>query len=204
MAKKTFLIKDHVVYPSHGVGQITEINTQTIAGQNIEFFIIYFDKEKMQLSVPVARAEKIGLRKLCSENDVEKAFDIISEKAQTSRGIMWSRRAQEYERKINSGDIFSVAEVIRDLHRNVKNPDRSYSERMIYEAAFNRFVSEASLIKKQEISVFEEEFYKMLKIDDVIDISELNHFDEIDGFDEEANSSSEDDEDEDEEDTIAA
>jgi CarD family transcriptional regulator len=202
MAKKTFQIKDHVVYPSHGVGQIKEINTQAIAGQSIEFFIIYFEKEKMQLSVPVARAEKIGLRKLCTEHDIEKAFDIISEKAQTSRGIMWSRRAQEYERKINSGDIFSVAEVIRDLHRNVKNPDRSYSERMIYEAAFNRFVSEASLIKKQDINLFEEEFYKMLKIDDVIDISELNHFDDIDGFDEEANSSS--DEDEDEDDIIAA
>ncbi|MBL6785329.1 MAG: CarD family transcriptional regulator [Rickettsiales bacterium] len=204
MTKKSFSINDYVVYPSHGVGQITAINNQDIVGQKVEFYIIHFEKEKMQLSVPVARAEKIGLRQLCSERDVEKSFDIISEKAQTSRGIMWSRRAQEYERKINSGDIFSVAEVIRDLHRNVKNPDRSYSERMIYEAAFNRFVSEASLIKKQDITVFEEEFYKMLKIDDVIEMDDLNQFDEIDNFDEESNNNSEDDDDDDDDDLIAA
>ena len=199
MVKKTFNIKDYVVYPSHGVGQIKEITSQEIVGQKIEFFIIYFEKEKMQLSVPVSRAEKIGLRQLCNEEDIEKAFDIISEKAQTSRGIMWSRRAQEYERKINSGDIFAVAEVIRDLHRNVKNPDRSYSERMIYEAAFNRFVSEASLIMKQETSFFEEEFYKMLKIEDVVDITEINKFDDIDGFEEEARPGSETSEEEEEE-----
>ena len=175
MTKNTFNINDFVVYPTHGVGKITDINSQVLAERNIEFYSIFFERENMKLSVPIARADKIGLRALCCEADIEKAFDIISEKAQTSRGIMWSRRAQEYERKINSGDIFALAEVIRDLHRNVKNPDRSYSERMIYESAFNRFVSEATIIKQQDRELFEEDFYKMLKIEDVDLLEEIDH-----------------------------
>jgi CarD family transcriptional regulator len=167
MSKKTFKKGDFVVYPSHGVGKIASISSQEIGGFSLELYNISFEKEKMTLSVPVSKAEKIGLRPLCSSDAIDEALDIINEAAQTSKGIMWSRRAQEYERKINSGDILSVAEVIRDLHRNVNNPDRSYSERLIYESAYNRFIHEVCCVKKISLEDFEEEFKSMLKIDEL-------------------------------------
>lgn len=167
MKNKTFKKGDLVVYPSHGVGKITDLTSQEVAGTIIEFYHTKFDKDKMTLNVPVARAAKIGLRHLCEPNLIDQALDIIGEAAQTSRGIMWSRRAQEYEKKINSGDILAIAEVIRDLHRNVKNPDRSYSERLIYESAYNRFVDEVSHVKKISSEKFEEEFNQILKIDEI-------------------------------------
>ena len=158
---------DFVVYPSHGVGKIAGITAQEVGTLSLEFYQIHFEKEKMTLSVPVLRAGKIGLRPLCTPELIDQALEKIGETAQTSRGIMWSRRAQEYEKKINSGDILAIAEVIRDLHKNVKNPDRSYSERLIYESAYNRFVTEVCHVKKLDYEAFEAEFNNILKIDEI-------------------------------------
>lgn len=179
MTTKDFTLGQHVVYPTHGVGKIYDIIEQKIGNMQLEFYKIEFPKDKMNLSVPVARANKIGLRSLSNKKAIDDALEIISEKAQTSRGIMWSRRAQEYERKINSGDILAISEVIRDLHRNVKNPDRSYSERMIYENAFYRFISEAALVTGQAQEEFEEEFAKIVKVEE-LEISNENDLDEED------------------------
>jgi len=144
MAKaQKFDVGQYVVYPAHGVGHIKDIESQEIGGIKLDVFVIYFEKDKMTLRVPVNRAEKAGLRRLSNEGDLDKAFDTLKGKAKVARG-MWSRRAQEYEAKINSGSIVSVAEVVRDLHKNIDQPDRSYSERMIYESALNRLTNEVA------------------------------------------------------------
>lgn len=167
MSQKTFKKGEFVVYPSHGVGKITGVLAQEVGTISLEFYQIHFEKEKMTLSVPVSRAQKIGLRPLCTVELIDQALDIIGENAQTSRGIMWSRRAQEYEKKINSGDVLAIAEVIRDLHKNVKNPDRSYSERLIYESAYNRFVVEVCHVKNLDFETFEAEFNSILRVDEI-------------------------------------
>lgn len=139
----SFKVNQYVVYPAHGVGQIQSLETQTVGGFELEVFVIYFEKDKMTLRVPVNRAEKAGLRGLSNDGDLEKAFKTLKSKAKIARG-MWSRRAQEYEGKINSGNIISIAEVVRDLHKNIDQPDRSYSERMIYESALARLTNEVA------------------------------------------------------------
>ena len=136
-----FKVGDTVVYPSHGVGQIIAEEIQTIAGSDIMLYVISFIKDKMTLRVPKSRAIKTGLRHLTSSTDFEKAIEILKQKAKVAKG-MWSKRAQEYEQKINSGNITLIAEVLRDLHRNVSDNDRSYSERLIYEAALDRLSNE--------------------------------------------------------------
>jgi CarD family transcriptional regulator len=143
MATKSvkFKVGDYVVYPTHGVGKIIGEETQTISGMELRVFVIDFEKDKMTLRVPVGRAAAAGLRNISSQDEIEKAFSTLKSRAKTARG-MWSRRAQEYEAKINSGNIVSIAEVVRDLHRNVDQAERSYSERMIYENAFGRLVGE--------------------------------------------------------------
>lgn len=150
MAKKTsvkkskkaeYKVGDYVVYPTHGVGKIVGEETQEIAGATLKLLVIEFEKQKMTLRVPMQRAEAAGLRNISSMDQIEKAFETLMGKARTSRG-MWSRRAQEYENKINSGSLISVAEVVRDLHKNVDQSERSYSERMIYETAFDRLAGE--------------------------------------------------------------
>jgi CarD family transcriptional regulator len=178
MTQKNFKKGEFVVYPSHGVGKITDVTTHSIAGLDLELYQINFEKDKLNLSVPVTRAVKVGLRHLCSSELIDQSLDIVSEAAQASRGIMWSRRAQEYEKKINSGDILAIAEVIRDLHRNVKNPDRSYSERLIYESAYNRFVTEVCHVRKITLEKFEAEFANILHVDEVDD--EHEDFDDDD------------------------
>ncbi len=144
-----------VVYPSHGVGTIMGIESQPVAGMEIRTYVIEFQKEKMILRVPVARAEKSGLRNLSDETDLQKVNKTLLQRPKSSRG-MWSRRAKEYETKINSGNIVSVAEVVRDLHKNVDDPDRSYSERIIYENALERLSREISAIKKLDIDASSE------------------------------------------------
>ncbi|HCR86134.1 MAG TPA: CarD family transcriptional regulator [Alphaproteobacteria bacterium] len=139
-----------VVYPSHGVGIINGIETNEVVGMVIKTYVIQFDKEKMVLRIPVGRAEKSGLRPLSTTSELDKVGKILLERPKTSRG-MWSRRAKEYESKINSGNIVFVAEVVRDLHKNVDDPERSYSERIIYENALERLASEVSAIKKIDI-----------------------------------------------------
>ena len=136
-----YKVGDYVVYPTHGVGRIDGEESQQIGGVNLKMFVIAFQKDKMTLRVPMHRAEAAGLRNISSMEQIEKAFETLKGRARTSRG-MWSRRAQEYEAKINSGCLISVAEVVRDLHKNVDQSERSYSERMIYESAFSRLVGE--------------------------------------------------------------
>lgn len=134
-----------VVYPSHGVGEIKEVESQEIVGTKLEVYVIYFDKDKMTLRVPVNKAESSGLRALVNKNDVTKVYQILQDSPKEGNK-MWSRRAQEYSTKINSGEITAVAEVVRDLYKNV-DTDRSYSERTVYEAALNRLASEISALE---------------------------------------------------------
>lgn len=142
MAIKTdFKIGDTVVYPSHGVGKIVDLETQTLGGIELQFFVISLEQEKMSLRIPVNRAQKSGLRKLSDGDILKQVFTVLKSNAKTSKG-MWSKRATEYEQKINSGELILIAEVVRDLHKNVDDPDRSYSERLIYESALNRLSSE--------------------------------------------------------------
>jgi len=150
--KKSFNIGDAVVYPSHGVGQITAEETQVIAGVEMKLYVITFAKDKMILRVPTSRAVKTGLRHLSTFEDFEHVIRTLKSKAKAAKG-MWSKRAQEYESKINSGDIISISEVLRDLHRNIDDPDRSYSERMIYESALDRLSQEYSVAAKIEKEV---------------------------------------------------
>jgi CarD family transcriptional regulator len=142
-SKAAFKTGQYVVYPAHGVGRIESLESQEVGGIKLEVFVIFFEKDKMTLRVPVNRAEKAGLRSLSNGGDLTKAFSTLQGKVKIARG-MWSRRAQEYETKINSGDIVSIAEVVRDLHKNIDQPDRSYSERMIYESALTRLTNEVA------------------------------------------------------------
>ena len=143
---RDFEVGDAVVYPSHGVGKVTAVEKQEIAGHSMELYVVEFVDDKMTLRVPKARAVKAGLRSLCNHDAFENALEILKEKPQSNRG-MWSKRAQEYSDKINSGKIEQIAEVLRDLHKNVEHPERSYSERMIYDLAFDRFLAEFSEAK---------------------------------------------------------
>jgi len=136
---------DYVVYPTHGVGRVRAIEKQKIAGQELELFVITFDRDRMTLRVPVPKATQSGLRKLSSHSVMETALTTLRGRARVKR-TMWSRRAQEYEAKINSGDPVSIAEVVRDLHRHANQPDQSYSERQIYEAALERLASELAAV----------------------------------------------------------
>ena len=143
-AKKTeFRPDDFVVYPTHGVGRIVSIEEQEVAGLRLEMFVISFEKDKMTLRVPTARATEIGMRGLSTPDLVERALDTLKGKARVKRA-MWSRRAQEYEQKINSGDLISIAEVVRDLHRADTQPEQSYSERQLYESALDRMAREVA------------------------------------------------------------
>lgn len=144
--KGEFRANDFVVYPAHGVGRIMTIEVQEIAGVTLELFVISFDKEKMTLRVPTAKATSVGMRVLSSPDVVGKALDTLGGRARVKRA-MWSRRAQEYEQKINSGDLISIAEVVRDLHRGEDQPEQSYSERQLYEAAIERMTREVAAVE---------------------------------------------------------
>ncbi len=141
-----FSVGDYVVYPTHGVGRITGIKEQEIVGMKLELFIVEFDKEKMTLRVPINKADATGMRLLASPEKMKTALTTLKGRARVKR-TMWSRRAQEYEAKINSGDPISIAEVIRDLHRGEGQPEQSYSERQIYEAAMERLMRELAAVE---------------------------------------------------------
>jgi CarD family transcriptional regulator len=145
--KLEFKANDHVVYPTHGVGRIMRIEEQEVAGIKLELFVITFDKDKMTLRVPVQKAKLVGMRKLSSPDIVATALNTLKGRARVKR-TMWSRRAQEYEAKINSGDLVSIAEVVRDLHRASGQPEQSYSERQLYEAALARMVREVAAVER--------------------------------------------------------
>ncbi len=140
---------DHVVYPTHGVGKVERIATEEIAGHKLELIHITFEENRMTLRVPVSKARSAGLRKLASRKMFDDAMAILKGRARIKR-TMWSRRAQEYEAKINSGDPLAIAEVVRDLHRNSGQPDQSFSERQIYEAAMDRLAAELAALDKTD------------------------------------------------------
>ncbi|MEZ5715219.1 MAG: CarD family transcriptional regulator [Paracoccaceae bacterium] len=143
--KSEFRPNDYVVYPAHGVGQIVSIEKQEVAGFELELFVISFEKDKMTLRVPTNKAAEIGMRSLSSPDVVSQAMKTLKGKAKVKRA-MWSRRAQEYEQKINSGDLIAIAEVVRDLHRNDDQREQSYSERQLYEAALERLTREVAAV----------------------------------------------------------
>ena len=149
MTKSTtdFTIGDYVVYPAHGVGQIGGVETQEVAGLSLEVYVITFDHEKMTLRVPTKKAKTAGLRSLAADDVVTKALTTLKGRARVKR-TMWSRRAQEYAAKINSGDLISIAEVVRDLHRADNQPEQSYSERQLYESALDRMAREVAAIER--------------------------------------------------------
>ncbi|MDV7270162.1 CarD family transcriptional regulator [Thioclava sp. A2] len=159
--KPEFRPNEFVVYPAHGVGKIVSIEEQEIAGLKLELFVISFEKDKMTLRVPTHKATEIGMRGLSSPDIVTKALETLKGKAKVKRA-MWSRRAQEYEQKINSGDLLSIAEVVRDLHRNDDQREQSYSERQLYEAALERLTREVAAVSGTD------EAGAAKKVDDVL------------------------------------
>jgi CarD family transcriptional regulator len=148
-AKETFVEGDYVVYPTHGVGKVERIAVEEIAGHRLELIHITFEENRMTLRVPVAKARTAGLRKLSSRKQFDEALALLKGRARIKR-TMWSRRAQEYDAKINSGDPMAIAEVVRDLHRNAGQPDQSFSERQIYEAAMDRLAAEMAALDRTD------------------------------------------------------
>ena len=145
--RQGFKTNEFIVYPAHGVGQILAIEEQEIAGAKLELFVINFIKDKMTLRVPTAKIVSVGMRKLAEAPLVKRALDTLKGRARIKR-TMWSRRAQEYEAKINSGDIVAIAEVVRDLYRSETQPEQSYSERQLYEAALDRLSREIAAVQR--------------------------------------------------------
>ena len=144
-----FDVGDYVVYPKHGVGRVIELQKEEIAGMQLELYVLRFEKERMTLRVPVNKVESIGMRKLSSDKTLKEAMETLKGKPRVKR-TMWSRRAQEYEAKINSGDLVSIAEVTRDLFRPEDQPEQSYSERQIFEAASSRLARELAAMEKTD------------------------------------------------------
>ena len=140
-----FQTEEFIVYPAHGVGQIVSIDKHEVAGIELEMFVISFEKDKMTLRIPIEKASAIGLRSVSSPELILKAMETLKGRARVKRA-MWSRRAQEYEQKINSGDLIAIAEVVRDLHRNDEQREQSYSERQLYEAALERLTRELAVV----------------------------------------------------------
>jgi CarD family transcriptional regulator len=159
--RQGFKTSEFIVYPAHGVGQIVAIEEQEVAGAKLELFVINFVKDKMTLRVPTAKVASVGMRKLAEGALVKRALETLKGRARVKR-TMWSRRAQEYEAKINSGDLVSIAEVVRDLYRSEAQPEQSYSERQLYEAALDRMAREIAAVEKMD------EASAVAKIDDVL------------------------------------
>ena len=159
--KVEFRPNDFVVYPAHGVGRIVSIEEREIAGMNLELFVVSFEKDKMTLRVPTHKATQVGMRGLSSPDIVSKALATLKGKARVKRA-MWSRRAQEYEQKINSGDLLAIAEVVRDLHRNDDQREQSYSERQLYEAALERLTREVAAVSGMDEALAQKQVGEVL------------------------------------------
>ena len=142
----SYNVGQHVVYPAHGVGRITGVEKQSVAGMSLEVYVVAFEQDKLILRVPINKAASSGMRPLASARVVGDALKTLGGRARIKR-TMWSRRAQEYEAKINSGDLISIAEVVRDLHRAENQPEQSYSERQLYESAIDRMAREVAAIE---------------------------------------------------------
>ncbi|MFO0068579.1 MAG: CarD family transcriptional regulator [Alphaproteobacteria bacterium] len=161
-AKRGFAVGEYVVYPTHGVGCITGMESEKIGEYELKVFVIAFEKDKMTLRVPVSRAEAAGLRSISPDDQITRAISTLKGRAKIARG-MWSRRAQEYEAKINSGNLVQIAEVVRDLHKNVDQSERSYSERMIYETAMHRLVGEVAASERVDVKSAHDRLLKVLR-----------------------------------------
>jgi len=153
---------DFVVYPTHGVGRVTGVEKQEIAGHKLILIVIHFEQERMTLRVPTDKAEASGLRKLSNRKIIDTALKTLKGRSRAKR-TMWSRRAQEYEAKINSGDPVLIAEVVRDLHRGADQPDQSYSERQMYQAALERLARELAAVEKIDDEAASEKLEKLLR-----------------------------------------
>lgn len=150
MAKaSSFSCGNHVVYPAHGLGKIKSIETHDVAGHSLEMFVISFEKDRMTLRLPVTKAKSAGLRPVCTPKEMANAINGLKVRGRVRRS-MWSRRAQEYEAKINSGDPVSLAEVVRELYRGASQPEQSYSERQVYQNALQRLAGEIAAIENIE------------------------------------------------------
>ena len=160
--KMSFAVGEYVVYPTHGVGKILGHEVEKIGEYELKVFVISFEKDKMTLRVPVGRAEAAGLRSISADDQITKAIGTLKGRAKIARG-MWSRRAQEYEAKINSGNLVQIAEVVRDLHKNVDLSERSYSERMIYETAMHRLCGEVAAFERVDIKLAQDRLLKVLR-----------------------------------------
>lgn len=167
-----FIAGDYVVYPAHGVGQIEGVETQTISGMEIKLYAISFEKDRMKLKIPLFKAESSGLRKLSSETRIGDAITTLKGKARVRR-TMWSRRAQEYETKINSGDPVSIAEVLRDLKRSNDDTEQSYSERQIYQSALERLAREVAAVEKISEGQATVQLEEVMGIDRAAQLAEL-------------------------------
>jgi len=197
-SKTNFKVGDYAVYPSHGIGKITDIEKTSVLGQDFSCYLMYFEKEKLTIKIPMNSAEKIGLRHLISKAQMDEVFVILRSGVKKLKG-MWSRRAQEYETKINSGDIMLLAEVLRDLTRDIEDGERSYSERIIYETAIYRLANEYSAIYGID---FEEAKDKVVitakdKLNSEGRVTQKDEFDEFDLEDKESDPEDEESEDED-------
>ena len=158
----SFDVGDYVVYPKHGVGRVVELQSTEIAGTRLDLYVLRFEKEKMTLRVPVNKADSVGMRKLSSDKTMKDALDTLKGKPKVKR-TMWSRRAQEYEAKINSGDLVSIAEVVRDLFRAEDQPEQSYSERQIFEAATSRLARELAAMEETDEPRAQEKIIQILR-----------------------------------------
>ena len=160
--KLPFAVDDYVVYPTHGVGRVTGVERREISGMDLELYVVDFDMDKMVLRVPVEKAQGSGMRKLSTPQKMTTALSTLKGRARIKR-TMWSRRAQEYEAKINSGDPVAIAEVIRDLHRSANQPEQSYSERQIYESALERLARELAAVERIDEAAATERLEDMLQ-----------------------------------------
>jgi len=163
MKRNGFSAGDYVVYPTHGVGKITGIERRSLAGSELSLLVVDFEKDRMTLRVPVNKVDTSGMRRLSSRDKMRSAMTVLKGRARVKR-TMWSRRAQEYEAKINSGDPESIAEVVRDLHGRVGQPDQSYSERQLYEAALDRLVRELAAVERIDQTKAVDQVNRQLKI----------------------------------------
>lgn len=196
--KVTFKVGDYAIYPSHGIGQIVDIENTRVLGQDFSCYLMNFEKEKLIIKIPTDSAEKIGLRHLINKTQMDEVFSILRSGVKKLKG-MWSRRAQEYETKINSGDIILLAEVLRDLTRDIEDGERSYSERIIYETAIYRLAGEYSVIYDADFEESKEKIILTAK-DKLNSEGKITQKDDFDDFDDEESSlnKNNDDEDDDE------
>jgi len=170
-SKVAFSSGEFVVYPAHGVGKVSDISTQKIGGTDLELIVVNFDKDKMTLRVPLSKAETVGLRKISESSTMTEAVSVLKGKAKVKK-IMWSRRAQEYENKINSGSPIAIAEVVRDLHRRENLSEQSYSERQIYEQALERLANEYAICEKISASDATQKLLDVLAINNETVVAE--------------------------------